>query len=179
MSEQKQHPVLLWQMSLIFFAAGIMFYNLIPFSLTPATLPMPDVLFCVICALIIRRPNIVPFGLIALIFFSFDIFLTKPPGVWTICILISSEVLRRNRDAFMENLFPFEWLYFSLVFCIAFVINLTLLTVSFAPTPTASSVAWEFVFTVMSYPIVIFVITYIFRIKKPTLGAFSVKDHKI
>lgn len=179
MNETKHHLNWLWQLALVLFAAGIMFYNLIPFTLVPNTLPLPDILFCVISALIIRRPEIVPFWLIGLIFFGFDIFLAKPLGVWTACVLITTEVLRANRVAFLENLFPFEWVYLSLVFFLALAINQIIFTVSFVPTPSMLTMGWEFGFTVLSYPFIVFVITYILRIKKPTLGGFSVKGHQI
>ena len=178
MNEVKHHRIILWRLVLLLFAASIMFFNLIPFTLAPTALPMPDILFCVTCALIIRRPEVVPFWLIFLIYFSFDIFLTRPLGVWTACVLISTEVLRANRDAFMENLFPFEWFYVSLMFPITLMLNQIILIVAFTPTPTFANMAWEFIFTVPPYPLIVFIITYMLRIKKPALGAFGVKGHK-
>lgn len=179
MNDAKYRSVWPRQLALVLFAACILFYNLIPFSLAPSALPLPNILFCIICALIIRHPKIVPFWLIGLIYFSFDIFLAKPFGIWTACVLISSEVLRANRDAFLENLFPFEWFYFAMVFLLALVINLIVLTIAFVPSPPISNIAWEFVFTVSSYPVVIFIITHILRLRKPVLGAFGVKGRKI
>jgi hypothetical protein len=38
---------------------------------------------------------------------------------------------------------------------------------------------WEFTFTVMIYPIIIFIITYILRIQKPALGVFGFKGQKL
>ena len=175
MSTTKLHHTWLFQLALILFSALIIFFHLIPFSLTPTPLPTPDILFCVISALIIRRPEIVPFWIVGLIYFGFDVFLMRPLGIWTICILGAAEVLRSNRDAFRENLFLFEWLYTSLIFLLALIARQTILAVSFTPTPPALSMVWEFVFTVAVYPIVLFVITYILRIKKPALGALGYK----
>jgi len=165
----------LFQLALILFSALIIFFHLIPFTLTPTPLPAPDILFCIISALIIRRPEIVPFWIVGLIYFGFDVFLMRPLGIWTICILGATEALRSNIDAFRENLFLFEWLYTSLIFLLALIARQTLLAVSFASTPPAQSMVWEFVFTVAAYPIVLFIITYILRIKKPALGALGYK----
>ena len=175
MSATKLHHTWLFQLALILFSALIIFFHLIPFSLTPTPLPTPDILFCVISALIIRRPEIVPFWIVGLIYFGFDVFLMRPLGVWTMCILGAAMVLRSNRDAFRENPFLFEWLYTSLIFLLALMAQQTLLAVSFVPTPPALSMVWEFVFTAAAYPIILFVITYILRIKKPALGALGYK----
>ena len=179
MSDIKYHSIWLRQLALLLFAACILFYNLIPFSLVPSALPMPDVLYCIICALIIRHPKVVPFWLIALIYFSFDIFMAKPFGIWTACVLVTSELLRVNRDAFLENLFPFEWFYFAMVLLLALIMNLVILSIAYVPSPPVLNIVWEFVFTVASYPFVIFIFTHFLHLKKPVLGAFAVKGHKV
>jgi rod shape-determining protein MreD len=179
MSSTESHYIWLKRLALVLIAALVMFYHLIPFTLTPTTIPAPDILFCIICALIIRRPEIVPFWIIGLIYFGFDIFLMKPLGVWTACILVATEVLRANRDAFRENLFPFEWFSITLIFFLTLALNRTFLAVSFVPTPHISNMLWEFIFTVLTYPIVLFVVTYIFRVRKPALGEIDTKGQTL
>lgn len=173
MNSPKPHLVWLRQLALLMFAALVMFFHLIPFTLTPATLPAPDILYCIICVLIIRRPEIVPFWMIALIYFGFDVFQAKPLGVWTACILITSEVLRASRDTFRKNLFLFEWMTISLAFFLTLVVNRLLWIVTFIPTPSVSCILWEFAFTILAYPIILFVITYVLRIRKFALGEFG------
>lgn len=179
MSQSKRQLIWFRRFALILFAAVVMFYHLIPFTLVPSAFPAPDILFCAICALIIRRPETVPFWIIGLIYFGFDIFQMKPLGVWTACVLIATEVLRGNRDAFRENLFPFEWLSVSLIFFLTLAANRTLWTISFIPKPPISDMFWELVFTVLAYPVVLFVITYILRIRKPAVGEFGIKGQKL
>jgi rod shape-determining protein MreD len=179
MSDTKFAQNWLQQGALVAMAALVMFYHLIPFSLTPTNLAPPDIMFGVIFALIIRRPEIVPFWIIGLIYLGFDVFLMKPFGVWTACALIATEVLRTNRDAFRENLFPFEWLVFSLIFLVALLANRLIWKVAFVPTPPWASLFWEFLFTALAYPVILFVITYILRIKKPSIGAFGIKGQKL
>lgn len=179
MNQSKRHLIWLRRAALILFAAAVMFYHLIPFTLEPSALPAPDILFCVICALVIRRPEIVPFWVIGLIYFGFDVFQMKPLGIWTACVLVATEVLRGNRDAFRENLFPFEWLTVSLIYFLTLAANRTLWAISFIPTPPISDMLWEFIFTVLTYPIALFVITYILRIRKPAVGEFGVKGQKL
>jgi rod shape-determining protein MreD len=179
MSEVRHHQVWLRQLTLVLISALVMFYLLIPFSLEPATLPAPDIMFCIICALVIRRPEIVPFWIIGLIYFSFDIFLMKPFGVWTVCILIATEVLRANRDALRENLFLFEWFTVSLIFLIALISSKVFGVISVISTPPFSGVAWKFLFTVAAYPMILFIMTYILRIRKPALGTFGIKGQKL
>ena len=179
MSGPKPHLIWVRQLLLILFAALVVFYKLIPFTLEPTELPAPDILFCVISALIIRRPEIVPFWIIAIIYFGFDVFLMQPPGVWTACILIATEVTRANRDTFRENLFLFEWFYLCLIFCLALLANRIFWAVSLVPTPPVSILFWEFFFTALAYPVVLFIITYILRIKKPVLGALGMKGQKL
>ncbi|MBE9475933.1 MAG: hypothetical protein IME92_02235 [Proteobacteria bacterium] len=179
MKSHKLHQTWLHKLALVLFAALVAFYNLIPFTLAPTAYPSPDILFCVISVLTIRRPEIVPFWIIALIYFGFDIFLMKPFGLWTACMLVATEIMRANRDAFRENLFLYEWFYASLIFFLALMANRFLLAVSFTPTPPILALFWEFLFTTLCYPIVLFIITYILRINKPALGAFGYKGHKL
>lgn len=179
MKDTKLNLNWLRQVALILFACLIIFYQLIPFSLIPGELPSPDIMFCVVCIFIIRRPEIVPFWLIGLIYFTFDVFQSKPLGVWTACILITTEVLRANRDAFLENLFPFEWITISMIFVLALCANQTFLAMSIVETPPLFNLLWEFIFTVLAYPIVFAIITYTLRVRKPSLGEFDVKGHKI
>lgn len=179
MKNRRLHHRILRKLALILFAALVLFYNLIPFTLVPPAYPAPDILFCIVCALIIRRPEMVPIWMIVLIYLSFDLFLMKPLGAWTACILIATEVLRTNRDAFRENLFLYEWFYASLIFFLALAGNYVLYAVAIIPSPPVSSLFWEFLFTVISYPIIIFVITYILGIQKPALGAFGFKGQKL
>jgi rod shape-determining protein MreD len=179
MKHHKSHQIWLHKLALILFAALVVFYKLIPFTFTPSAYPSPDIMFCIICVLIIRRPEIVPFWMITLIYFGFDIFLMKPFGVWTACILIATEIMRANRDAFRENLFLYEWFYASLILFLAHVGNQLLLTISLVPTPSTLALFWEFAFTVLSYPVILFIITYILRIKKSALGAFGFKGHRL
>jgi len=179
MNQSKRYTIWLQRLALILFAASIMFYNLIPFTLIPTTFPAPDIVFCVICTLLIRRPEIVPFWMIGLIYFGFDIFLMKPLGVWTACILIATEILRAGRNAFRENLFPFELASIALIFFAVLLVNRLILLIAIVPTPPISYDVWEFVFTVFTYPVILFTITYILRIRKPALGEFGVIGHKL
>jgi len=179
MKDTKLNLSWLRQMALVLFACLIIFYQLIPFSLTPSATPAPDLMFCVVCIFIIRRPEIVPFWLIGLIYFAFDVFQSKPFGVWTAAILVMTEVLRANRDAFRENLFPFEWLSIALIFGGALCANQIFLIMSIVETPPIFNLLWEFIFTVLLYPIVLFFITYVLRVRKPALGEFDVKGQKI
>ncbi len=179
MNDTKFNLNWLRQVALVLFACLIIFYQLIPFSLVPGQLPTADIMFCVVCIFIIRRPEIVPFWLIGLIYLTFDIFQSKPFGVWTACILIATEVLRANRNAFRENLFPFEWITISAIFILALFANQTFLTISIVDTPLMLNLLWECIFTILAYPIVLFITTYILRVRKPALGEFDVKGQKI
>jgi rod shape-determining protein MreD len=179
MSEVKHHLIWVRRLTLVFIAALIMFYHLIPFKLTPATFPSPDIMFGIICALIIRRPEIVPFWLIGIIYFGFDIFLMKPLGIWAICVLVATEAVRANRAVLRENLFPFEWFMVSLIFLATLLANRVFWVVSFIPTPSWPSLFWQFLFTVAAYPVILFVMTYILHIRKPALGTFGMKGQKL
>jgi len=179
MKSRKLHQKWLRKLALIVFAAFLVFYKLIPFTHVPSFYPSPDIMFCIFCALIIRRPEMVPYWMVVLIYFGFDVFLMKPLGVWTASILVATEVLRANRDAFRENLFLYEWFYASLIFFLALMGNRMILAISLVPTPPMLTLFWEFIFTVMIYPIIIFIITYILRIQKPALGTFGFKGQKL
>lgn len=179
MSDFKLNLNWLRQILLILFSCLVIFYHMIPFTLAPTTLPAPDILYCVICALIIRRPQIVPFGIVGLIYFGFDLFQMKPLGVWTVCMLVATEIWRSNRDVFRENMFPIEWFAVSVLFLLSLIANRIILAIAIVPAPSLSSMVWEFLFTVLAYPIILFIFTYVLRIKKPALGEFGFKGQKL
>ena len=167
------------QVILVLFACGVIFFHLIPFTLAPTMRPAPDIVFCVICALLIRRPEIVPFWIIGLIYFGFDLFLMKPLGVWTACMLGATEIWRANMYFFRENRFPVEWFSVSVLFLFTLIANHIILAVSIVATPAFTTLLWEYIFTTLSYPIVLFIITYILRIGKPALGEFGLKGQRL
>lgn len=167
------------QAILILFAALMIMYNLIPFNLTPDALPTGDIMFCVICILTIRRPEIVPFWIITLIYLGFDIFQMKALGVKTICVLIAAEILRLYRNIFRENPFFFEWLVISVAFLLVLIANEVILRLTIVPTPPISNLFWEFLFTILVYPIILFLMTYVLKIKKPAMGEFDNRGQKL
>lgn len=170
MTAEKSKFIWLKQGALAAFAFLILFYNLIPVSLTPDDLPKPDLLYCVIAAIIVRRPQIAPFWLVVAIFLTLDIFLQRPLGVWTLCMLLALEAVRARRYFIRSHLFSYEWVAVLLIYLVALIVFRFILTVSLVAMPPLSADVISFFTTVVLYPITVFGLATLFGLRRPNTG---------
>jgi len=89
--------------------AALIFARLLPLDPAATRWPGPDLMLCLALAWAARRPGDVPVWLLAPLFLTADLLLTRPPGLWTALVLLAVETLRaapRGR----ATTFPAEWL---------------------------------------------------------------------
>ena len=121
-------------------------------------------------AWVIRRPDLTPVALIALVHFSADILLDRPPGLWAALIVISTEILR-NRAADLRALaFPFEWLLVTgtlVGLYVGYRVILTILLLQQAPLMLTLT---QLTITILVYPVVVLLSYLAFGISRPAMG---------
>lgn len=143
---------------------------LIPLDMTANRIPGPDILFGLTMAYVIRRPEYVPLWSIVLVFFLRDIISMAPLGIWTFIMVISTEIVRSNLQAFREYYFGIEWLWISILFAGALLALQLALFLSLSFTPKFVDQLYQFLFTAGLYPVIVGIMRYGFRIDRPAAG---------
>ncbi len=150
-----------------FVAIGI---PMIPMGLAADSLPVPDLLFALIIAWIIRRPETAP--LLAVVFLAVlaDVMLMRPIGLWALAILMGTEALRFSLRAFRDIPFAQEWAYVAGLLLLMTLLQFVLQLISFSEVYGFSELAWHVLRTIAIYPVIVAVLHYIFRIRVPKLA---------
>ncbi len=151
-------------LSVVFVA---IFFKLLPLQSDGSTLPSPDVIFCLMAAWAIRRPALVPLGMVVGIGLLSDFLFLRPPGIWTMMLILSFEVLRiqGRREGMMSA--ANEAGSIAVVFVLAFLGNRLILAVFAVPQAPLGATLLELLLTLMAYPLVAFVTVFIFRVRHP------------
>ncbi len=165
-------PLRLWMYRAGFLAIGFacILWAIIPFDMSASTLPVPDFFYCVTIAYIVRRPEYVPVWAVFLVFFLRDILTQAPLGLFTLLVVMGSEVVRANIQAFREYIFGLEWLWVATIFTIITVVQQVLLALTLSDTPRFVVQVLLIVFTVLAYPVIVGAMKFGFGITRPRSG---------
>ncbi|MEM7440200.1 MAG: hypothetical protein AAF393_11420 [Pseudomonadota bacterium] len=171
----------LWLARFIFVAIGVSFvlWQIIPFDLTAGRLPWPDLFYCLTMAYVVRRPEWAPVWGIFLAFFLRDILTMAPLGLFTLAIVLGSEVVRVNVQAFREYSFALEWLWMTAIFAIIIVSQHIILGLMLAQTPRFVEQLWLVLLTAIAYPATVFVLKYAFGFSRPQPGEYDGLGNRI
>ena len=88
----------------------MLFFQLMPLNPGQPGLPGPDLILCVTFAWVLRRPDQLPAIIIAALALIGDIVLGRPFGLWSLMVLIATELLRPRAWRWADQPFLFEWL---------------------------------------------------------------------
>ncbi|MCP5073417.1 MAG: hypothetical protein GY947_09005 [Rhodobacteraceae bacterium] len=173
-----------FQMSLrraVYLAIGLFLVvtALIPFDLTAGALPGPDVLYCLTMVYVIRRPEFVPVWSIFLIFFLRDILSMAPLGLWSLLVIVGTEVVRANLQAFREYFFFLEWLWVVAIFAAILSIQHVVLSLSLSTTQNIASQLYLLVFTALAYPVTVAIMRYAFSMTRPLPGELDAWGNRL
>lgn len=147
-------------------AAILLFLALLPLRFVPSFIPSPDFLACLTLAVALRRPEIVPFWLIAAVFLLGDLLLHRAPGLWTAVMVLTAEWVRGQEYRFRELAFPFEWAFFAGVLFLAILADRVILGAMLVPQPGFGAITLHYLVTVLAYPVVVFFCYVFLRIRK-------------
>ncbi len=160
----------IWLGRLVFtgLAFLLMFVYLVPLGFVPAYFPGPDLLLCLTLAFVLRRPEFVPFWLLAGIFLLADFMLMRPPGLWAAIVLLTAEFTRAQEYRLRDLVFPFEWALIAAVIFLALLANRIFLFITLVPQPGFAAIMLHYLVTVLAYPFVVFFCYSILGIRKVT-----------
>jgi rod shape-determining protein MreD len=187
-----------WLHRLLFVAIAmiLLFWRLLPLPLADASvcgpeqslclvrvwferLPGPDLLLCVIFAWTMRRPDYLPVVLIAGVVLLEDLLLMRPPGLWTALVLLASEFVRGRVALTRELNFAVEWLLvMGLMFGIV-LLNRLVFAMVLLPQPGFGFALAQLVWSVLCYPVVVFLSRVVLDLHKPAMGEVDAYGRRI
>lgn len=158
-----------WGYRLLFvgLCALIGLVQILPLNTGPDEIPGPDVILLIAFSWTVMRPDLLPIWLLALCLLAADLFLMRPPGLWTALAVVGAEFLRSRRVVFRNTPFFVEWLIVAAVILVMTLVNAVILGIFGVEQPTIMSTLIRLVFTVMVYPLVVILAGRAFGLKKP------------
>ena len=141
---------------------------MVPLNLLPSRFTAPDFILGASIAMVIRKASFLPYWLVGSIFLIADILLSRPMGLWAFIALVTVEVFRANRIIFRDMFFIAEWAIASFAIIAMFMAQQFLLTFSLANAFPIDGVLRQIGMTIAAYPVIVFIITNVFGIRKPS-----------
>ncbi|GAB1379335.1 rod shape-determining protein MreD [Pararhodobacter sp.] len=144
--------------------------RILPLGVLEAGWPLPDLLLLLTMAWVLRRPAHLPALAIVLVFLAEDLFLMRPPGLWALAVLVGTEFLRRRNQVVREMNLLLEWAMVAAVLgAMSLAYRLVLMIVMSPREPLDLSLK-TLVVTILVYPLVVWVLQVVLRVKKPATG---------
>jgi rod shape-determining protein MreD len=160
-------------------AVALLFARMLPLSAIPAEWPGPDLLLCVTIAWVLRRPDYVPALSLVLVFLLDDLFAMRPPGLWTLIVLVASEFLR-SREVMTRDLpFALEWAMVGIVIASMLIANRLILALFMVPQITLAPVLMHILSTLIAYPVVVAISHALLGLKKVAPGEVDALGHRL
>lgn len=151
-------------------AGTTLFLRLLPLDLTGTAWPGPDLLLCLTMGWLLRRPSHLPAPVIGGVYLIEDLITLRPPGLWALLVLASTEFLRRRQSVVREINLMLEWAMVAGVIVAMTLANRVVLAIVMVPLPPLDLSLMKLVFTVAAYPVVVLLLHFVLRVRKPATG---------
>lgn len=146
---------------------------LVPLGGTGA-LPVPDLVFCLAAAWVVRRPARAPLWAVLALGLTADLMLSRPPGLGALGLLLVTERLRAGA-AVLHGRFVLEWLAVAAGFVAVLAsMHVVLLLVFLDPPPLRVSAGYA-ASTALAYPVVVALLHLSLRIRGPQSGRGQIR----
>lgn len=141
-------------------------FKLLPLGLNDQGVPGPDLLLALTLAWLLRQPAVVPVASIVAVFLLADLLFQRPPGLWTLLVLVVSESLRQRRLRMTEFPFLVEWSAFSGAVFVMIVLDRLVLWVLMVDLPPLGLALAHGIVTAAIYPLVVAISKFLFGLRK-------------
>ena len=148
------------------FAMFLVFLAILPLDYVPGRLPGPDLVLASTMVWVIRRPDLIPVGVVAAIFLLADFLWMRPPGLMAAAAVLGTEYLRRNETLTTEVPFLFEWTVAAALMASIVIGQATVLSILGSPTPGIGPLLVKLIWTIAVYPIMVAVARFGFGIQR-------------
>lgn len=140
---------------------------LVPFSLAAEDGGPPDLLFCLVIAWILRRPDTAPLVLVLTLGLLADVLNSRPIGLGALALVLSSELFRAQRSLLVGVPFILEWIAVALTLVAAGLCAFLVLKVTFMDGPSVRQLVTHALVTALFYPVVVVVLHWMIGIRAP------------
>ncbi len=147
-------------------ALALITLKLLPLNLDAGGLPGPDLLLLLAFAWMVRQPAVVPLGALLIVFLLADFLFQRPPGLWTLLVILACESLRRRRLTMTEFPFLVEWGAVAAAVMGMVLLNRLVLWILLVDLDPLGLTLVQGIVTIMTYPIVVAVSKFVFGLRK-------------
>ena len=157
-----------WSMraGFLLLALVILLGNLLPLQTMARGWAGPDLLFCFALAWSHRRPDVMTLGLLAVVFFTADLLLSRPPGLAAAFMLIACNDMQIRARRVRDGGFASEWarvVFLIVAVALAYRITLALFLL---PVPPVAITVYQVVATALVYPLVVAISVFVFGLRQ-------------
>lgn len=139
--------------------------ELAPLNEEAGALPSPDILFCVVAFLVMRRPGGAPGVLILALGLARDLLGGGPVGLGALVLLAAAEILRAMAETLRRRSRIYEFAAIAALATLMTAAQVIVLTISFAALPPIDVLGVRLLMTVGAYLVVFFLFRQILRIR--------------
>ncbi len=171
----------LWSGRIVFIAVALalIFAQLLPLNTRPTVWAPPNWLLLVTLTWVVRRPDLVPFFVIAGIFFLADMLFQRPPGLWCALVVILTEILRARTSRIRDLPLLLEWGMVATGVLAITLINRAVLMVVMTPQLPLGLTLIEMLMTMAFFPVVAVIAQFVFGIARPAVGQTDNRGHRL
>ncbi|WP_299946884.1 rod shape-determining protein MreD [uncultured Ruegeria sp.] len=148
----------------------VMFLHLLPLDTKPDRLPFPDILVALTYAWVLRRPEYVPILMIAIIMFTADLLLQRPPGLLAALVVLGAAYLHSTSAGMKDAGFVGEWTTVGAVITAVFVLNRLILGILSVQQATLGPVVVQVVLTIAIYPVMVLLSQSAFGVRRKSVA---------
>ncbi|MCA8881661.1 MAG: rod shape-determining protein MreD [Rhodobacteraceae bacterium] len=153
---------------IVLLCAALTFAQLLPVDTAPGLVPGPDLVLAVMLAGTIRRPDLFPVWLVALVMVASDLLAMRPPGLSAALVVVATEWLRRRHRRFRGMGFGAE-IAMVAILCTGLVTAQWLVLALFVVAqPPLWAELLQVPVTVAFYPLVVLLCRQVLGIRRPT-----------
>lgn len=138
--------------------------QLAPLGLHADAQSSPDLVWCVVAYIALRRPDAAQPLLVFGVGLLQDMLTTGPFGAGMLTMLLMSELLRTQSHWLLRRSILFEWLAVSFSAFMMMIVQWLMLTISFADPPALIELAPRLGLTILAFPFVAAAFRYLLRI---------------
>ena len=163
-------PIALHRLLFLVLASVIFYLRLLPLQPNFGTWPGPDVLLCLVFCWTQRRPDFLPFWLVAIVIFIEDLLMMRPPGLWAALVVGGSEFLRTRAPITRELNFGVEWVLVAVMILGLGLLNRLVFAFTLLPQVPFDAALLQLFASILAYPVVVGLSVLGFGLRKPALG---------
>ncbi len=166
MSAVSTRHVWTYRMLFLVVALFLITMKLLPLNLASSGVPGPDLLVLLTFAWLVRQPAVVPLGLVLIVFLLADFLFLRPPGLWTLLVILACESVRRRRLTMTEFPFLVEWGAVTGAVIGMVLLNRMALWILLVDVDPLGLTLAQGIVTILVYPAVVAISKYVFGLRK-------------